>query len=221
MKNFITTFVLITCLSCTKQIDQTATVGSNFANTAIKESKEPIQLSAQRQKPGTSTTFTKYTIQQGAHSCDQSTLKFVSGSSMNFIAKFDNTAIYVLSNSAEATDINKLYGFSEGIDNHQNSARIGWRYLNNRLELFAYVYVNGTLLRDATSYDPPFIKTVEINTEINCSIAVLGAYYIFKVDGVEVRTPRGLTTNTFSGYQQYPYFGGTEVAPQLMNFYIR
>jgi hypothetical protein len=220
MKNFTSILIIIACLSCTKQIDQNGTGRTSSAKTAIKDSKEPIQLSTQRLKPGTTTAFTKYTIQQGAHSCDQSTLKFVSGSSMNFIAKFDNTAIYVLSNSAEATDVNKLYGFSEGIDNHQNSARIGWRYLYNRLELFAYVYVNGTLLRDAT-YTPPFIKTVEINTEINCSIAVSGAYYIFKVDGVEVRTPRGLTTTGFNGYQQYPYFGGTETAPHLMNFYIK
>ena len=220
MKNLTLILIFLAFLSCTKQIDQNVTEGNGIANTAIKESKEPIQLAAQRPKPGTSTTFTKYTIQEGAHSCDQSTLKSVSGSSMNFVAKFDSTAIYSIS-TADSTDINKLYGFSEGIDNHQNSARIGWRYMNSRLELFAYVYVNGTLLRDATTYDPPFIKTVEIGNEINCSIAVSGAYYIFIVDGVEVRTARGRTTSTYSGYQQYPYFGGNAVAPHLMNFYIR
>jgi hypothetical protein len=220
MKNFTVILIIIACFSCTKQMDQNAKGENAVANTSIQESKELVQLAAQKQKPGTTTTFTKYTIQQGAHSCDQSTFKPVSGSSMNFIAKFDNTAIYVISNTAEATDVNKLYGFTETLDNHINSARIGWRYLNNRLELFAYVYVNGTLLRDAT-YTPPFIKTVDIGAEINCSIAVSGASYIFTIDGVEVRTPRGLTTTTFSGYQQYPYFGGTEVAPQLMNFYIR
>lgn len=207
MKNLILFLFLLSSISCSKQID------SNHPVTAVDQS-------VQRVGPQP-TTFTKYTIQQGAHYCDQNTVKKVSGSSMNFIAKFDNTAIYILSDPNEATDINKLYGFSEGFDNHYNSARIGWRYLNEQLELFAYVYVNGTLLRDPVTYDPPFIKTVDINQEINCSIAVSGNSYIFKVDGIEVKTQRGPSTMKFNGYQQYPYFGGTLPAPHLMNFYIK
>jgi hypothetical protein len=185
------------------------------------DSLQPSSTS-KAQKPSTS-TFVRYTIQQGAHECDQRSLTSVSGTSMNFIVKFDSTAIYpaVITDYNHAYDVNKLWGFSEGFNNQYNSARMGWRWLNNRLELFAYVYVKGTLLRDAVSYDPLFIKTVNIGSEINCSITVSGGNYIFTVDGVVVKTPRGTSTAKYSGYQQYPYFGGTLTAPHLINIYIK
>jgi hypothetical protein len=80
---------------------------------------------------------------------------------MNFVAKFDSTAIYpaVITDYNHAYDANKLWGFSEGFNNQYNSARIGWRWLNGQLQLLAYVYVKGTLLRDPISYDPPIIKS--------------------------------------------------------------
>lgn len=198
--------------ACTKQackeVDTTTTIETSAAGKAPKP---------------TTSTFTKYTIQMGAHECDQRTLKSVSGTSMNFIAKFDSTAIYppVITDYNHAYDVNKLYGFSEGLNNQYNSARIGWRWLNGKLELFAYVYVKGTLLRDPVSYDPPFIKSVAIGAEVNCSIALSGSNYIFTVDGVTVKTPRGSSATKYSGYQQYPYFGGTLTAPHLINIYIK
>ena len=181
------------------------------------------QPSATQAMQQASTVFKKYTIQKGAHYCDQTGLARVSGTSMNFVAKFDSTAIYpaVITDYNHAYDVNKLYGFSEGLSNQYNSARIGWRWLNGELQLFAYVYVKGTLLRDPISYDPPFIKSVKIGSEITCSIAVSGAKYIFTVDGVVVQTARGTTSGTYSGYQQYPYFGGTLTAPHLINIYIK
>jgi hypothetical protein len=185
---------------------------------------EPMQTSAAHRAPKPSTsTFTKYTIQEGAHECDQRSIRSVSGTSMNFTAKFDSTAIYpaVITDYNHAYDVNKLWGFSEGLNNQYNSARIGWRWLNDQLELFAYVYVNGTLLRDPVSYDPPFIKTVAIGSEINCSIAVSGSNYIFTVDGIIVKTSRGTSVSKFNGYQQYPYFGGNLTAPHLINIYIK
>lgn len=185
---------------------------------------ESIQTSATRKGPKPSTSdFKSYTIQQGAHECDQRSIKSVSGTSMNFTVKFDSTAIYpaVITDYNHAYDVNKLWGFSEGLNNQYNSARIGWRWLNNQLELFAYVYVKGTLLRDPVSYDPPFIKTVAIGSEINCSIAVSGSNYIFTVDGNVVKTVRGSSSTKYSGYQQYPYFGGTLTAPHLINIDIK
>ena len=203
--------LLITC--CTKQKDE--------KTTAIPQQMEAP--AATRSTQLTASTFTRYTIQQGAHECDQRTLKSVSGTSMNFIAKFDSTAIYpaVITDYNHAYDVNKLYGFSEGFNNQYNSARIGWRWLDGQLQLFAYVYVKGTLLRDPVSYDPPFIKSVSIGAEVNCSIAVSGSNYIFTVDGIVVKTARGTSVTKYQGYQQYPYFGGTLTAPHLTNIYIK
>jgi hypothetical protein len=203
--------LLITC--CTKQKDE--------KTTAIPQGVEAP--AATRSTQPTTSTFTRYTIQQGAHECDQRTLKSVSGTSMNFIAKFDSTAIYppVITDYNHAYDVNKLYGFSEGFNNQYNCARIGWRWLDGQLQLFAYVYVKGTLLRDPVSYDPPFIKSVSIGAEVNCSIAVSGANYIFTVDGTVVKTARGTSVAKYQGYQQYPYFGGSLTAPHLTNIYIK
>jgi hypothetical protein len=203
--------LLITC--CTKQKDE--------KTTAIPQGVEAP--AATRSTQPTTSTFTRYTIQQGAHECDPRTLKSVSGTSMNFIAKFDSTAIYpaVITDYNHAYDVNKLYGFSEGFNNQYNSARIGWRWLDGQLQLFAYVYVKGTLLRDPVSYDPPFIKSVSIGAEVNCSIAVSASNYIFTVDGVVVKTARGISVAKYQGYQQYPYFGGSLTAPHLTNIYIK
>ena len=218
MKGLLFLLAGLCLLSCTRQVDN---LGADAA-----ASDAPSVLPAAKGKGGggtTATTFTSYTIQAGAHNCDQSRLRSVSGTAMNFVAKFDNTATYTLPTTDynHNYDVNKLWGFSEGYNNQYNSARIGWRWLNNQLQLFAYVYVRGTLQRDPISYDPPFIKAVEIGKEVNCSIAVSGSKYIFTVDGTVVETPRGTSTSKFSGYQQYPYFGGTYTAPHKMNFYIK
>ena len=217
MGNFIFIVLALLCFSCTKQDLQ-----PNQTNKpATASAATPTQ--GDRLSAALATTFRKFTIKQGAHYCDQNTLSHVSGTSMTFVAKFDSTAIYpaVITDYNHAYDVNKLWGFSEGLSNQYNSARVGWRWLNGQLQLFAYVYVKGTLLRDPVSYDPPFIKSVKIGSEINCSIAVSGSKYIFTVDGVVVQTARGTTSSTYSGYQQYPYFGGTLTAPHLINIYIK
>ena len=206
------------CICCTKQKDTKPKIEGE---TAISTPESNVPSSARR--PTAPITFKLYTIQTGAHNCDQSVLKSVSGTTMNFIVKFDNTAIYpaVITDYNHAYDVNKLYGFSEGFNNQYNSARIGWRWLDGELQLFAYVYAKGTLLRDPISYDPPFIKSITIGNEVNCSIAISGSNYIFTVDGVVVKTARGTTSTKFSGYQQYPYFGGSFTAPHLINIYIK
>ena len=213
MRNLIFILVPLLFFCCTKEKDVSdKTNQSASANASTQDKLQTL-----------STAFKKYTIKQGAHYCDQNTISAVSGTSMNFVAKFDSTAIYpaVITDYNHAYDANKLWGFSEGFNNQYNSARIGWRWLNGQLQLLAYVYVKGTLLRDPISYDPPIIKSVQIGSEVNCSIAVSGSKYVFTVDGVTVQTARGTTASSYSGYQQYPYFGGNLTAPHLINIYIK
>jgi len=197
---------------CTKEQKTSESAPQTVESTAVAKTNRT-----------TTSTFIKYTIQEGAHECDQRSVKSVSGTSMNFVATFDSSAIYpaVITDYNHAYDVNKLYGFSEGLNNQYNSARIGWRWLNGELQLFAYVYVKGTLLRDPVSYDPPFIKSVAIGAEVNCSIAVSGSSYLFTVDGVVVKTARGTSAGKYQGYQQYPYYGGTLTAPHLINLFIK
>jgi len=162
----------------------------------------------------TTTTYTTYVIRQGQHYCDQSTIKSVSTAEMKFVARFDSTAIYQTISLVNQYDINKLYGFSEGIDNQYNSARFGWRWSDGALRLFGYVYKSG--VRNSLE-----IGNFNLNSDIICSIKLNGSNYTFTANGLSISLPRGLSTLTARGYQQYPYFGGDETAPHTINIKIR
>lgn len=154
----------------------------------------------------TTPVYTKYTIFKGQHYCDKTAVKSFSDKTMSFKVKFDSTAIYTTLDPVNQADINKLYGFTEGIDNHINSARIGWSWNKNALRLYAYIYANGV-----RSFKE--ITTVAIGAEITCTIAISEKQYLFEVDDKKASLNRGLEGPAVAGYWQYPYFGGDEVAP--------
>src|SRR5215218_3808707 len=133
---------------------------------------------------GTTTQFTKYTIRTGQNYCDGNTYTPSSYSQLNFIAKFDSSAIYSNVNSYNQLDINKLYGFSDNNSTHQQfSARFGWRWSDNALRLFGYVYNNGI----RTSKE---LGIVSIGAENNCSIKVNANSYVFTLNGAVDSLPR-------------------------------
>jgi len=159
-------------------------------------------------------SYNNFTIRQGQHYCDQHGLKSIRTSEMKFIVKFDKSAIYQTVVPENQYDINKLWGFTEGINNQYNSARIGWSWNQDALRLYGYVHANGV-----RHYQE--ITTVAVGTDITCSIKLAGKTYLFTVNGVSIRLPRGLSTEQASGFQQYPYFGGDETAPHLITIMIK
>jgi len=183
-------------ISCTK----------NLSHTDDSEVVKEIDT-----KPGQYSTFT---IQKGAHYCDQNPVKSITTSEMKFMVKFDSSAIYQTELPENQYAVNKLWGFSEGTGNHYNSARIGWSWTDNALRLYGYAYVSGEL-----HYQE--ITSVAIGTEISCSIKLATDSYLFTVNGVSVSLLRASSSSQASGYQQYPYFGGNEVAPHLITILIR
>jgi hypothetical protein len=159
--------------------------------------------------------FVNYTIAKGAHSSDKNSYKPVTTAEMKFVVKFDSSAIYQTLTPANQLDINKLYGFSDNNqEHHLYSARIGWRWYNNQLELFGYAYNNGTF-----SYK--YLTAVPLNQEIECSIKVQGQSYIITANGSMISMVRGATTEQAVGYQLYPYFGGDEVAPHEIKIQVK
>ena len=159
--------------------------------------------------------FTKYTIKKGQHYAEGNAYKTIETSEMKFIAKFDSTAIYTSKSASNQYDINKLYGFADNnTDHHKFSARFGWRWSNNALRLFAYIYNNGSVLSKE-------LKTINIGEEVTCSIQITSSSYLFTVNGLTERFPRMATTPKAKGYQLYPYFGGDEVAPHDVNIFIK
>lgn len=194
--NLIAFFALLCCIACQKQPDTLPGI-SEAAKTTIGSTDR-----------GTvTTTFTRYLIRKGNHYCDQNAVKSVSTSEMKFTAKFNSSAIYTTVDPVNQYDINKLWGFSEGLNHQYNSARIGWSYNNNALRLYGYVYSKGVRYSQE-------ITAVSLNTEILCSIKLSGSNYLITANGITVTLPRGLSTTKASGYQLYPYFGGDETAPQ-------
>lgn len=159
-------------------------------------------------------SYSYFTIRQGEHYCDQNSVKSVRTSEMKFMVKFDSSAIYQTVIPGNQYDINKLWGFTEGINNQYNSARIGWSWNNDALRLYGYVYANG--VRHYQEITP-----VTIGSDITCSIKLSGNTYLFTVNGISVSLPRGPSATQASGYQQYPYFGGDETAPHLITIMIR
>ena len=159
--------------------------------------------------------FIKYTILQGQHYCDKSVYVATKYQQLSFIVKFDSSAIYQNVQTENQYDINKLFGFSDNNALHQAySARFGWRWSNNALRIFAYVYNNGIRITKE-------LATVAIGAEINCTIKVTSTNYIFILNGKETLMPRESTTVTADGYKLYPYFGGDETAPHNIFILIK
>jgi hypothetical protein len=158
--------------------------------------------------------FTEYIISTGDHYCNRSAVTPVSLASMNFIVKFDSSAVYATTDPVNQFDINKLMGFTEGSDPHLNSARIGWSFNNNALRLYAYVYNNGERISEE-------ICSAPLNEEIDCFISIAADKYIFNVNDSQVHLSRINNSSTANGYLLYPYFGGDETAPADISIFIK
>jgi hypothetical protein len=157
--------------------------------------------------------FKTYFIKKGNHYCSH-TFHFFRDDVMEFAAEFDESAIYDHGSDYEQSDINKLFGFVDcGSAVHVNSARFGWRWYNNRLEIFAYCYNNGVRM-------DKYMTAIRIGQVYVYKITATSTYYVFEVDGVSVVIPRGCNESYKKEYL-YPYFGGTLPAPHDISIKIK
>jgi hypothetical protein len=153
-----------------------------------------------------------YTIESGNHSSG-SRISVFSNSKMVFEALFDSSAIYSTTNPSNQADINKLYGFSDcGAHHHTSSARFGWRWYENQMQIFAYAYNHGERITK-------FVASVPLNEKVIYSIEAKSDEYIFQV-GKEQQTLFRDCSGGVQGYRLYPYFGGDEQAPQTINIWL-
>ncbi|WP_439882992.1 hypothetical protein ACSX1A_07445 [Pontibacter sp. MBLB2868] len=154
-----------------------------------------------------------YIIMKGEHSCNNG-LKSVSTKIMRFEVTFDSSAVYQTLDPRNQGDINKLYGLSDCNSlHHTNSARFGWRWFNNRLEILAYTYTN-----QQRSYQ--FISALQVGKPTICELRFEENQYVFLVNEVKVIMPR-FCTGPGEGYLLYPYFGGDEVAPHEIHITVK
>jgi hypothetical protein len=152
----------------------------------------------------------KYLIKTGSHYCNRSCLAFFCSTKMTYTVRFDSSAIYKTLSAENQYDINKLFGFTDNcsLDPLKNSARMGWRWSDDSLRVFAYIHRNGAA-QELTE-----IRTIAINQEYTMSIKVEPNQSIFFVDGDSVVMPRNSSKAKACGICLYPYFGGDEPSPR-------
>jgi hypothetical protein len=135
------------------------------------------------------------------------------GDKFEFKAAFNSSNIYTLPEHEQA-DHNKLFGLSDCKQRHyESSARFGWRWYNNRLEVTAITHRNGTW------HLHEIMGVAELNKVYNFKIEISEnkAFYIYTFNnGTPVKMKRDCADQTMLGYFLYPYFGGNVVAPQDM-----
>ncbi|SFF83855.1 hypothetical protein [Pontibacter chinhatensis] len=155
-----------------------------------------------------------HTIKKGSHYSDKNAVKQVNATALRFEVTFDSSAVYTSAKPNNQADINKLYGFSDCSTSHQvNSARFGWRWHNNRLEVLAYTYLN-------KKWDYKLLGAVPLGQPVPLELRVEEDKYVFVMYGQQVAMPRACT-GTAEGYQLYPYFGGDETAPHDITISIK
>jgi hypothetical protein len=197
----------------------TAAILSLFVIVSCQKELDPLPATAVGTPapvpPGSNSQWVEHLIIKGEHSSDKSPFKQVTVSEMKFLVRFNNTAVYQTLDTNNQRDINKLYGFADNNqDHHTNSARIGWRWYQDQLQLFGYIYNN-------TAVKYQLITAVPMDQDINCSIRVEPHTYIFTVNGTQTTMPRTAADPRAVGYQLYPYFGGDEVAPHDISIKVK
>lgn len=152
--------------------------------------------------------FKVYTIQKGNNYCNNNTYDVISNrSNFDFLVIFDSSCIYKTNLESNQADINKLLGFSDCGSHHQtNSARFGWNWYEDQLNVYAYCYINGV-----RQYKK--LSSLALNKQHHLKMYVEDKKYYFEVNGVLDSMPRFCSGYTISGYQLFPYFGGDETAP--------
>ena len=155
-----------------------------------------------------------YTIKKGNHYSSGVHVGIFHNDELNIKVTFDDSAKYKNVLPANQWAVNKLFGFSDcSSSHHKNSARFGWRWVNSKLELMAYNYVNSQRLEIK-------LGDMGLNQAHDMKIKIKKAKYIFSFNGKDTEMARGCSSKKANGYKLYPYFGGSETAPQEIKIKI-
>ena len=163
-----------------------------------------------------------FTIKKGNHYSDRVFYKAMYP--MNFYhyssyeVLFDSSCAYDLG-GPDQKDINKLFGFSSGLDHHKESARFGWVYNGGLIELWSYCYVDGQRRSG-------YLCSLLMNEKYTLDLSVSGSetcyrFIVHHNDSLYHTSEvyKGITWDF--GYNLWPYFGGNRTAPHDIRIYMR
>lgn len=156
-----------------------------------------------------------YQIDSGQHFAQNNTFKLFQGDSLRFRFFLDSTAIYQTTDPANQLSWSKLYGFADcNSHHHTNSVRLVWRYNPAvGIELAGYYYAG-------TQRSWQILDTIQPLDTLQALIYTTDTTYGVQVGNRKVSSMRNCS-GVAEGYYLYPYFGGTEPAPQLVRIGIQ
>lgn len=172
-----------------------------------------INCSKQQLKESERGSFITYVIPANEQFSRPNDFQTFNSDTISFIAIFDSSCIYKTIDTNNQYDINKLFGFSDCNSHHLvNSARVGWRWSNDSLRLFAFVHYNRNILYKE-------MTTAQIAIPVTCMIVCDGNDYVFTINNTHAVMPRYCNQKGLGHYLLYPYFGGDEKSPH--NIFIK
>ena len=132
---------------------------------------------------------------------------------------FDESCKYEI---AEASCVNKLFGFCFGFGVHKNSVRFGWTYNapTNQIYIWKYFYINGELEKEkifACEVGEPHFYEIIVDRANN----IKDTYFItLKIDNKKI-CPADNCYDSIKSNKCFittlgPYFGGNTRAPHTM-----
>ena len=173
-----------------------------------------VVLAGCTQPPSGGGSVRTWTILAGTHDATGATVATTVSDRLEFRVRFDDSAEYATADPANQADINKLRGFSDCSSHHQtDSARFGWRWTTDRVELLAYTYVNG-------ERQSALLGHVQPEEWHHLELRATAAGYEFILDDVTTAMPRGCSSAGLVKYHLWPYFGGDEVAPHTITLQL-
>jgi hypothetical protein len=160
--------------------------------------------------------FRVYTIPAGEHSSG-SFINHPNNSKISFQFILDESAYYETEIPENQDDVNKIYGMSDfGVRHQKYSIRLGWKYMNNELQLCWLRHEQGI-------HSSAKIRIIEPDVIYNATIDIKTFYYVIVIDNDTTlvrRRPEG-NWGLIRRYYLYPYFGGNEYAPHDITIKIK
>ena len=160
--------------------------------------------------------FRVYTIPAGEHSSG-SFINHPNDSKISFQFILDESAYYETEIPENQDDVNKIYGFSDfGVRHQKYSIRLGWKYMDNELQLCWLRHEQGV-------HSSAKIRAIEPDVIYNATIDIKTFYYVIVIDNDTTlvrRRPEGNWGLIRRNYL-YPYFDGNEYAPHDITIKIK
>jgi hypothetical protein len=153
-----------------------------------------------------------FTIERGKHYSDHFLYKslnsLVFNRGLEYSVRFDSSCKYQLPKK-DQQDVNKLFGYSIGLDHHKNSARFGWHWYWGKINISAYLYRDGeriVLPMAKLELDSWYRFSIEAQEESDCFV-ISDSESTIAIANVERRVKFRF------GFHLWPYFGGNNAAP--------